>query len=464
MKQLLVGLLVLSAACDAQERTRLRLDVPPTARGMLRRIEVLLVNDGSDACGNLNRWGIGSCGAPCDPAERDAALPSDPAQRVEVLPDDAGVFGVPELDIEVSGPLEVFVIGHFANGESIYGCRGVTRGESIDLPMWWPWCTAKACERVFHPECNGEVVCGSASTLTDPLDVECVPAVEEVEVWQQRDEECDAPLNQDRCRPARFECVAGRLDPVVDGICPGNSDDEMCVMDSATFMSAMDLDCNGAHPLCDVGGECRDDAPCGEAACVGRVRCTPGGRPECVFEGEEICNGLDDDCDGDMDENVLETDCNARRVDDAPAADACTGACTCDGGPACTGVGTACCDGACVELARDPMHCGTCSIACSGDQRCVAGRCAERDVADGGVDTDASMPECFGVGDCNLSHEGAANACVGGECMCGAGEPCAFPEICCGDSAVCVDPLTDLRNCGRCGRVCLRCDRGRCVD
>lgn len=460
MGRVVIVLLLLCAGCETTERTRLRLDVPESARGMLRRIEVLLVNDGTDACGRLNRWGTSSCGEACDPTE---GLPSDPAQRVEVFPDDAGVFGIPELDIEVDGPLEVFVVGHLENGEPIYGCRGVTRGETIDLPMWWPWCTAKACERVFHPGCGAEVVCEGAETLTDPLAVECLPAVDEVEVWEQAGEPCDAPVNQVRCRPARYECVSGSLDAVEDGVCPANADDEMCVMDSGTFMSNLDLDCDGAHPLCDVG-ECMDGMRCGVDACVGQVRCGDGLRPVCVFEGEEICNALDDDCDRTFDENVLATDCNARRPAGAPAADACTDTCVCGTGPACSDVGSACCDGGCVALATDPLHCGFCGNACDGDQRCVAGRCNEPDVADGGMGTDASMPECFGVGDCNLSHEGAANACVSGECMCGVGDACAFPQICCGDSARCVDPLTDVDNCGRCGRVCARCDRGRCID
>ncbi len=82
------------------------------------------------------------------------------------------------------------------------------------------------------------------------------------------------------------------------------------------------------------------------------------------------------------------------------------------------------CDGACVDLEADPLHCGGCFLACAPDARCVAGACVASDCGDG-------------HGDCD-------------------------------DEAGCE---TDLRgdgaNCGACGRVCAHgeaCVDGTCAD
>ena len=449
--------------CESEERTHLRLDIPASALDAgITSVEVLLDGDEVDDCVDLILWGIQSCGAQCDPEERDAALPASP-QRQVLTPDETGHFGLREIDIDRSGALEVLVIVHVQGMESLYGCRGVSRGETVDLALWWPWCSAQACNRIFNPACDAEVMCDG--TLTDPLDIRCSSDQGTIEVWEQDDVPCDEPINQVRCRPALVSCEGDASTVVTDGICPTSSEREMCVMSSGTFMSAMDLNCDGAHPLCETT-ECMDGMPCGVDACVGRVSCGDGVRPVCVFEGDEICNGMDDDCDRMTDENVLETDCNARRPEGAPAADSCTDRCMCGAEATCRDAGSACCEGTCVDLRIDRMHCGECGNACLGDQRCIAGDCAVPDVADAGAGMDASMPECFGVAECNLTHDGAADQCVDGECLCGDGNACRFPEICCGEDGgrACVDPLTSLRHCGRCGNVCRRCDRGRCLD
>lgn len=460
MRALFLAVLVL-LGCESEERTRLRLDIPPSARGKITSIEILLANDRMERCSELIFWATGSCGSQCNPDERDAALPPDPAQRLEIVPDESGAFGVPELDFDVEGPLEVFVIGHVRDAESIYGCRGLTRGERVDLPLWWPWCAAQACDRFFHPACNAQVNC-SGGALTDPLDIQCESSEGVIPVWEQVGEECMPPVNQDRCRPAELSCEGTQSTILTDGICPDREREEMCVADSAAFMSAADIDCNGAHPLCDTV-ECTDAMPCGDGFCMGQARCRAGTLAECVFTNEEICNGVDDDCDRQTDEaEAVATACNARRTPGAPAADGCAGVagCTCGDQPACNELGTACCRGSCVGIIDNPRHCGFCRNDC-GDGRCVAGSCTERDVSDSGT-TDAFVPECFNRGDCNLTHEGAADACDDGECVCGTGEPCAFPLICCNGG--CVNPLDDVRHCGRCGRLCTLCDRGRCAD
>jgi hypothetical protein len=76
----------------------------------------------------------------------------------------------------------------------------------------------------------------------------------------------------------------------------------------------------------------------------------------------ETCNGVDDDCDGMVDE-----DCMACAADsDCAASNLCVaGIC----------VPCAMCGGACVDLTSDPVHCGACSAACAAGESCVGGVC-----------------------------------------------------------------------------------------
>jgi hypothetical protein len=85
-----------------------------------------------------------------------------------------------------------------------------------------------------------------------------------------------------------------------------------------------------------------------------------------------------------------------------------------DGGvPACD-VGELLCDGVCVRVGADPMHCGACGVACAADEVCSAGVCEM--------------------------------TCPPGTAMCSGG---------------CVDLTSDPDHCGACG---VACPTGICVD
>lgn len=153
-------------------------------------------------------------------------------------------------------------------------------------------------------------------------------------------------------------------------------------------------------------------------------------------------------------------------------------------------LGTTRCDSACVELDRDPDHCGACGTACVEGALCVEGRCA---------------PPCGGLAACegtcaDLSSDarhcgGCGNACqpgtvcVDGTCVdgCGGGARrcdmvcvdvasdesscgecdtlCGAEESCTEGTCGCRDVLSDDTNCGICGNACLpgqRCFEGSC--
>ncbi len=117
----------------------------------------------------------------------------------------------------------------------------------------------------------------------------------------------------------------------------------------------------------------------------------------------------------------------------------------------------------CVDLSRDPSHCGSCDTRCPAGSECVQGACScaggLATCGDTCVDTMADHGNCGG---CEKPCPSGA-LCNVGECVCGGGLSA------CGES--CVDTTSDSAHCGGCdapcaaGEVCLRgsCSTG-CAD
>jgi hypothetical protein len=212
--------------------------------------------------------------------------------------------------------------------------------------------------------------------------------------------------------------------------------------------------CTGINPTC-ISGACQSGAPCPppQTACNGScfdlgtnpAHCgsCDNACPACVNGGKPVCQGgtcgctePPPPCPGAL------TACNGLCIDVASNPDncgACGVACVCPAGtkPLCQGGACACtdpaapcpgdlkvCDGLCVDLSTNVLHCGACNIACPG---CL----------------DGGQPFCQG-GACGCTEPPA---------------PCPPPLSACGD--LCVDLGTNPENCGACGNVCPGCGKRR---
>ncbi|MBM4321295.1 MAG: hypothetical protein FJ125_15450, partial [Deltaproteobacteria bacterium] len=272
------------------------------------------------------------------------------------------------------------------------------------------------------------------------------------------------------CAPAAGvgSCQAGRCRLVgcwpgygdLDGQ-PGNGCECRMSNDGLEACDGRDNDCDGQVddlPVPGPGDACATGRP---GACARGVPLCVDGRADCaarVEPGLELCNGIDDDCDGQIDErlrnacgecgppraeacNQEDDDCDGDTDEGAdaacPAGKVCkVGYCVarCQAGGACP-QGFTCLQEGCVPRCaavpcaggkRCNPQSGQCEdpcagVACAGGKVCHEGRCVE--------------DSCYGKG-CPFGQR-----CVDGVCE---ADPCAF--IACGPDEFCRD--------GRCVRSC----------
>ncbi len=290
---------------------------------------------------------------------------------------------------------------------------------------------------------------------TNGCEERCLATSTDDAVCDLRDNDCDFmvdedvaldtdPMNCGRCgRTCRFihagaSCTAGTCtldtcDPGyfdVDGVSDNGCEYACTPASPATeICNGRDDDCNGMIDEGDPGGGARcgiDTGECsfGVEACVaGRVTCTGG-----VSSTAELCNGRDDDCDGADDNGNPE----GGRVCGSGI-----GACT-------TGVqvcraGTLECEGGTVATTET---CNGLDDDCNGT--------VDDGNPGGGANCGIDTGECsFGTTSCT----GGTLACAGGTGP--ALEVCnTRDDNCDGRSDETYSLMTDLNNCGTCGRVC----------
>ena len=303
-----------------------------------------------------------------------------------------------------------------------------------------------ACETGQAGACaRGRIACQRGGLVCAALEVAAA------ETCNGRDDDCDGTIDEavpagPACRVEALGVCAGGLMQCVDGAmqCQAEADPQ------AELCDGLDNDCDGAvdedlglDQACDTGlpGVCGPGRPVCDA---GGVRCDSEVRPN-----DEFCDGLDNDCDGSTDEDVADLGgaCGNGQVGECRVgALACAdGLVDCAGGPQprdeiCDGRDNDC-DGTIDENLRNA--CGRCGPAereaCNGDD----------EDCDGTVDEDAPCPTGQGCqhGQCvdpcdNLECPGSF-ACVDGWCI----DPCSVLECAAGEqcrNGRCVDPCVGV--------------------
>ncbi len=125
------------------------------------------------------------------------------------------------------------------------------------------------------------------------------------------------------------------------------------------------------------------------------------------------------------------------------------------------------CGTSCVDLQSDPMHCGTCAVACGGGPDAIAAcrggactlACSAGFANCNGVDADGCESSLASVGSCGACGR-VCPAAPNASARCGAGGTCGITCVagwgdCNGNAADgCEQPLNALSHCGACGVTC----------
>ncbi|MBI3183734.1 MAG: hypothetical protein HYZ28_16475 [Myxococcales bacterium] len=305
----------------------------------------------------------------------------------------------------------------------------------------------KLCMRKCGDGCRSNEIC----TLLGLERYGCVPEREGLCKPCTADSDC--PYVADRCIALGAERFCGR-DCSFDGTCPSSF---RCAEARTPEGALVPGQCQPMSGTCEctsyTGGQ---EVPCEEkngfGSCTGvRVCLPPAGYGGCSARvpASEVCNGVDDDCNGKTDEDLGETSCGAGgcRRTVANCANGQVQACVAgDAGTEICDDKDNDCDGASdngFDKLADLAHCGACNSPCAPPNAvplCDGGVCSIKQCNAGWWNVNLLVTDGCEY-QCTLSN-GGVEACDGNDNDCDKGVDEDF------------DLNTDPSNCGMCGNAC----------
>ena len=412
------------------------------AAAACRTYSVILVTDGAESCDGdpvtqaarlLTSFGVETF------VIAVSVLPSEQASLNDIA--NAGSGGTRPMATFVENPGDLVP----ALTSIIEGSIRTERCDSMDNDcdglIDEGFATGLACDDGLIGSCRGT---GTTQCASDELSVECnitMPGDPPgTETCNGLDDDCDEAIDE------ALTCT-GMCTPTGPEVCNGLDDDCNGLIDEVD--PSLPMDCGTSMGTC-MPGMVRCVA--GELVCVGAVE-----------PREEVCNGLDDDCDGIADdmapcpgtslcvEGACRRPCDPAMEFPCPVGFLCRMPDAVDGSY-CLPTACATCEPheRCVdETCVDPCE----GVSCGAGETCVGGSC--QDCRSLGCEGDQVCVDRACIDDPCAGLDCGTQACVGGTCQdacdpagCAAGERCAASGSCetdpcaeteCSGSEVCVD-------------------------
>jgi hypothetical protein len=146
--------------------------------------------------------------------------------------------------------------------------------------------------------CKGPTDCksGSCNGGTCRADVSCTNGQKDA---GETDVDCGGP----KCGGCAVTKFCGQHSDCLSGACVYGMCEKPTCTDGIRNQGESDIDCGGPCPACGVGGKCAKAGDCKSGACEAGTCCTPNACGICSDSPDEVCNGKDDDCNGKIDDN-----------------------------------------------------------------------------------------------------------------------------------------------------------------